>query len=125
MKKLEEKILKKIYKLETKKTFLEVATKTFIIIAFLFVSAISLRLLIAGYMEQRTFDVLEIFSEDMEVIKQYMGETLETFYIETPRETFLFFALSSIALVLAVLTLAKNFEKIRNRIEAIVKFWNK
>lgn len=123
MKKLEKKILKKVYSFEVKRTITEIIFRIGSIILVVAAGIIVIQSLIRQLMEQQTLDMFEIFQEDREIIKQYLGDILNTFYQELPKNETLLGILIFILLVLLILIFIRNFEKITNRIKAIKKYW--
>lgn len=125
MTKLEDKIIKKIYKEETQKTVFEVFVRSFLISISILVGIILIRLIFAQYVEQKTLDVLEIFNEDLEIIRNYMGDVITTLYHETPKDLLVLLIAFFTIFVLATLTFIRKFGKIRNKLRSISKFWFK
>lgn len=122
-KKLEEKILKKVYRFEAKRTLSEISLKS---IAFIF---LGLAIFIFGSIlyeilkEQKTFDLFEIFSEDFEVIKKYFFDNVSLIFFEMPKALLIiiFFLISFFIFLL--LTMIKNFKKIKNRVKSLLKYF--
>ncbi|MCX7881084.1 MAG: hypothetical protein N2482_01040 [Patescibacteria group bacterium] len=124
-KNLEKKILDRVYRFETKKTVGEILLKgaTFLFLGFtvFILGSIFYEIL----KEQTTFDLLEIFSEDFEVIKKYFFETVYIFYLELPKIILiLLLILISIFFYLSW-QLFKNFNKIKNKVISLIKFWRR
>lgn len=124
MKKLEKKILKKVYAFETKKTItellIEIGSICIVIIAGVFIVSSLIKQLI----EQQSLDMFQIFQEDKEIIKQYLGDVLNTFYQELPKNEAMWSIILTILFIFLVLIFIHNFEKISNRIKALKKFWS-
>lgn len=124
MKKLEKKILKKVYAFETKRTVTELIIKIgsicIVIIAGVFVVSSLIRQLV----EQQSLDMFQIFQEDREIIRQYLGDVLNTFYQELPKNEAMWSIILTILFIFLVLIFIHNFEKISNRIKALKKFWS-
>ncbi len=124
-KKIEEKIIKKIYQIEIKKTFFDLFSKIFFILLFLFSTLIFFMVFIDVLQEQNSFDLLSFFNDDFEIIKKYFFSNLITFYNELPKELILFLIIS-ITLLLSLITIFfKNFKKIKNKLKSIYKFYKK
>ncbi len=121
--KLEEKIINKVYKLEAKRTFLEVFFKILGVIILLLVIFITSKIIFEIFVEEKTFSLLEIFQENIEVIKKYFFDTVFVFYQETPKLLVLLLIVSFIVLLILLLTIIKNFDKIRNKLKSIYKHW--
>lgn len=125
MKKLEKKILDKVYRFETKRTIKETVVKTGLIL---------LSLLTLGYVAYSVFqqlqsaqalDLLQLFQEDFETIKMYIAEVADTLYQELPKNEIVILLIAFITLIILLLFFAKNFAKIKQRTKAIIKFWFK
>lgn len=123
MKKLEDKILSKVYQFETRRTIFEVIIRIAALIVLLLAGIFVFQVLYTALIEQKTLDVLQIFAEDIETIRDYFGEVLSTLYEETPKDVLLLLVAIMILLILAILTLIVNFEKIKRRTKSILKFW--
>ncbi len=121
--KLEEKIINKVYKLEAKRTFLEVFLKILGVIISLLVVFVTSKIIFEIFVEEKTFSLLEIFQENIEVIKKYFFDTVFVFYQETPKLLVLVLVVSFIVLLILLLTIIKNFGKIRNKLKSICKHW--
>jgi hypothetical protein len=122
MVKLEEKIVKKVYEYEGKRTFIEVAWKMLSVVIigglwFFFGFA-----LIEILKRQQTLDILELFAEDREVIKIYWKDILEVFSYEIPRELAIPFVLFLGIFILLILLFLKNFGKMRRRVQSILEY---
>ena len=125
MKKLEKKILKKVYFWEAKKTVFDLVLKM-----ILFFSS-GLFLLIFGQIffeilnEQKTFDLLNFFSEDFEVVKKYFLDYIFIFFFEMPKFLLLLLLLFLAIFSLVILTLIKNFYILKNKVKSFLKFIKK
>jgi hypothetical protein len=122
---LEKNILKKVYKYEAKKTY-----KTILILWAIFFLAQFLIFILGSTLyhvlkQQETLDLLDLFNENFEIIKENFFDVLYVFYVESPH--FLLFAFISVLLgLLATLFFGiKNFRKIKKRLSAINKFFEK
>jgi len=125
MKKLEKKILKKVYFWEAKKTVFDLVLKM-----ILFFSS-GLFLLIFGQIffeilnEQKTLDLLNFFSEDFEVVKKYFLDNIFIFFFEMPKFLLLLLLLFLAIFSLVILTLIKNFYILKNKVKSFLKFFKK
>lgn len=125
MKKLEDKILKKVYWFETKKIIREVTTKIMIIFLGGFLSFILFSLLIDSLMAQGSFDLLDIFSDDLEVVRRYFFDNILIFFEETPKLILLLTIVSVVFTFLLTLILIKNLKIIKNKVKSIINYWFK
>jgi len=125
MKKLEDKIIKKIYRIETEKTIGriigEVALISFIILSSVFIFSIIVEIL----NEQASFDLFDFLRDDFEVIKNNLFNNSLLFIQELPQ--LLTYILIGLLLLLIWLLyiLLKNFSKIKNKLVSLYKFWFK
>lgn len=124
-KKIEEKIIKKIYQIETKKTFFNLFLRIFFILLFLFSSLIFTLVLVDILKEQKSFDLLDFLKDDFEVVKKYFYSNLIVFYNELPKELILFLIGSITLLLIIIFFFLKNFKKIKNKLKSIYKFYKK
>lgn len=125
MKNNHDKILEKIYRYETKKTLVDIFFKiiSFIfIIIFFYLFLISL---IEILNEQRSFDLLFFFKENLEVFQKYFLENILIFFEEIPKLILLIFILLMILLVKFVFNLKNNLKKIIFKLKSIYKFFKK
>jgi len=125
MKKLEKKILKKVYFWEAKRTIFDLFLKM-----ILFFSS-GLFLLIFGQIffeildEQKTLDLLNFFNEDFEVVKKYFLDNVFIFFFEMPKFLLLLLLLFFAIFSLVILTLIKNFYILKNKVKSFLKFFKK
>ena len=125
MKKLEDKIIRKIYRIETEKTIGriigEVALISFIILSSVFIFSIIVEIL----NEQASFDLFDFLRDDFEVIKNNLFNNSLLFIQELPQ--LLTYILIGLLLLLIWLLyiLLKNFSKIKNKLVSLYKFWFK
>lgn len=123
MKKLEKKILKKIYQFEVKRTATEIFFKSaafiFFGLAFFLLGSIFYEIL----KEQKTFDLFEIFSEDFEVIKRYFLDNIWLVFFELPKILLIILLIFTSLFIFLILTMVNNFKKIKNRVKSLLKHW--
>lgn len=125
MKKLEKKIIRRVYKLETKRTIAKVVGEIFLVAlvasALLFIFSIIIDIL--NY--QSSFDLLDFFKDDFEMVRDYFFNNLSLFVQELPPPLMLVLILLLTILALLMYMLLKNFKKIKNKAVSIYKFWLK
>ncbi|MBI4973696.1 hypothetical protein HZC27_03750 [Candidatus Roizmanbacteria bacterium] len=125
MKKLEDKIINKMYVLETKKTGLSLITKT-ILFFFFGLSAIFLtQILVEVFFETGSDNVFEILQEDWQVVAKHGVDIIFSLYQEIPKPLILIIFVSFGISLLALLTFIKNFGKIRYKVIALSQYWKK
>ncbi len=123
MKKLENKILKKVYLYEVKKTAFEIAARVIGVIIFGLIALVFGLSLFEIFSEQSSFDFLQILNEDFEVIKKFFIDSLYVFYLETPKLLMFLFVTGVFLLFLIIIHTVKQLEKIKNRIKSILKYF--
>lgn len=123
--KLEKKILKKVYQLEAKRTFFEIVLKLITFLFFGLAAFILVDILSEILKKQKTFDLLEIFTEDFEVIKKYFFETVYVFYLEIPKIILILFLIFIAIFFYLIYQLIKNYSIIKNKVISLIKFWTK
>ena len=122
---LEEKVMKKIYFLETRKTLMETVIKTLILIVLILNLWIFFDIFFSLLKEQKTFDLLSLLKEDLEVIRRYFFDNLNIFFLEIPKVILAIFLLLILLLFLFILKLKKRCIIIKNKIISLIKFWQK
>jgi len=125
MNKLEDKIINRIYKLETKKTFSYMLSRVFFIFLFIFLFFVFTSVTVDILNEQRSFDLLVFFRDDFEVMKKYFTINLMDFFQEMPQPLTLVSLITLAVLSIAVFMLIRNFNKIKNKLISIYKFYKK
>jgi len=123
MKKIEDKIIKKVFVYETKKTFFQGILK---IVFFIIISFLTVIIGQAAYeiiKESGSLDFVAIFGEDIEIIQKNLGDSMYVFFQETPKLLILLIFIGLAALIYLVLTFVKKYPIIRNRVKALLKFW--
>ncbi len=123
--KLEDKIVKKVFVLETKKTAGEIFLRILGILVFAFVIFFIGSIIFEIFQEQRTLDLLEIFQEDIEIVRRYSFDVISQFYRETPKELVAILITGIVVILILLFNIARNFEKIRNKLLSIFGFWFK
>lgn len=125
MKKLENKILKKVFVLETKRTTVEIIMRVVSILVLIGVVVFIIADIVNTLVQQQTLDVLQLFQEDREIVQKYFSEIMSTLYIELPKFEIVLSIVLFLAIVLFVLLFIKNFVRIKNKILILKKYWLK
>ncbi len=125
MKKLENRIINKIYKLETKKTLSQILGEVIFIIFIIFSSIFIFFIIIEILNEQRSFDLFDFYRDDLEVIKQYFFQNTSLFIRELPFPLICILIILVIVFILLIYILFKNFNKNKNKLVSLYKFWFK
>jgi hypothetical protein len=121
----EKDILKKVYKYEAKKTYKTILTLWIIFIIAQFLIVIIGSSLYDTLKQQQTLDLLQLFNEDFEVIRDNIADVLYAFYIESPLLLTLLFGIVLITFFGIIFFVIKNFRKIKNRLASINKYFSK
>ncbi len=125
MKELNKKIINKVYSFEAKRTleqiFLRLFLGLFFLLSLLFFGSIIRSILI----QQESFDLLLILSQDMEVVRKFLIDDLFIFFNELPKTLLLFFLAALILLFLLIWSMIKNYKKNSNKLRSIISFWKK
>jgi len=125
MKNLEKKILKKVYFWEAKRTVFDLVLKMILFFSsglFLFILG---EIFFEILNEQKTFDLLNFFNEDFEVVKKYFLDNIFIFFFEIPKFLLLLILLFLVIFSLISLTLIKNFYILKNKVKSFLKFIKK
>lgn len=125
MKKLEDKILKKVFVFETKKTTSEMVSKIAVFVILGFLIFIFAAVIIDILNEQKMFDLFELFQENFEVVRRYFFEVFYTFYQGIPKIILYILLFLVLILITLIYLFIKNFAYLKNRIKSIIKFWFK
>ncbi len=123
MKKLEDRIVKKIFVMETKRTLTEIVIRTAMIIVLALLSVFLVSDIITILVEQQTLDILQLFQEKREVIQKYFGEVMSTLYIEMPKVEIAVTVIIFVLVISCVLLFVKHYKKIKNKVSALKNYW--
>lgn len=116
---LEDNIIKKVYSYEKKRTELSILKYTsFILLLGGLIVFLTYQILMILY-QQATLDLLEIFQEDLDVIRTNIWDVLQTFYAESPIELLASLFVFIVILVIVLFFLTRNFSKIKNRTKTL------
>lgn len=121
MKSLEKKILNKVYFWEAKRTVFDLILKIILFFSsglfFLILGEIFIEIL----KEQKTWDLLNFFNEDFEVIKKYFLDNIFIFWLEIPKFLLLLILFFLVLFSLIILTLIQNFHILKNKVKSLIK----
>ena len=123
MRQLEKKIIKRVYFFETRQTLLQLIIRLIAIISFSLGGILLGVIIVQELIEQQTFDVLEIFFEDLGIIRENIREVTATFFLEAPIFEIVLAISALIATVFLVLKFIQNFSRVKNKVNSIIKFW--
>jgi hypothetical protein len=122
---LKKKIISKVYHEETKKISFAFFTWIFFVVFIFFLMAITYQVILEILIEQKSFNLIEILTEDVDVFRFYFANNLVTFFQEIPKFLLFLFLLSVFILLWLFLMLKKNFKMIKNKLLSIYKFYKK
>ena len=125
MKKLEDKIIKKIYRMEAKKTIKQIISEVVLVIAITLSVVFIFSVIVEVLNDQASFDLFDFLRDDFEIIQANFLNNSLLFIQELPLP--LTYILISLLLLLVWLLyiFVKNYNKIKNKIVSIYKFWSK
>lgn len=119
---LEKNIIENIYRLEIKRVMLTLIKYAFLFL-FSILSIITIGTIIIRILnDQQTFDLMEIFKEDWEIIREFLPDVFYVFYTETPKDLIVILFIFTLLLILLVFLIAKNFAKIKNKVNSIIRY---
>lgn len=121
--KLEDRVLKKVYVFETKRTLVSAIVKFLSVGALVCATIIVSGVLIQSLIDRETLSVFEIFREDLDSLPSYIYDTVYVVAVEIPKGQLILLLLGCVSLGLTIITLYKNFRRIRNKIFAILAYW--
>jgi len=125
MKKLEERIIKKIYKIETEKTIGQIISETVLIILITLSSMFIFSVIIEILNEQTSFDLFDFLRDDFETIRDNFFNNSLLFIRELPLPLIYILIGLLLLLIWLLFILAKNSSKIKNKLVSLYKFWLK
>ena len=125
MKKINQKILKKVYGYETKKTAGQIISLIGIFAVVLLAIFLLGSVIVDLVIEQEAVVVFDFFSEDLEVVKKYFFDSVYVFINSIPQLLIFLFLIGILILVLVVYIIIRNFTKIKNKVELLIKFWSR
>ncbi|VVA44433.1 conserved hypothetical protein [Candidatus Roizmanbacteria bacterium] len=125
MKKLENKILNKIYRIETKKTIRQIISEITLIILIALSSLFIFSVIVEILNEQTSFDLFDFLRDDFEIIRDNFFNNLLLFIQELPLPLIYILIGLLLLLIWLLFTLSKNSNKIKNKIVSLYKFWLK
>ncbi len=125
MKKLEDKIINKIYKIEVKKTIGQIIGEVVLIIlvtlSFIFIFSVIVEIL----NEQTSFDRFDFLRDDFETIRDnFLNNSLLFVRELPPLLTYILIGLL-LSLIWLLFISFKNSNKIKNKLVSFYKFWLK
>lgn len=123
MKKLEDKIIKKVYRLETKKTTGYLLSGIILIALLTLTSLVFYLVTVEILQEQKSFDLINFFSEDLDVVKKYLIDNVFYFYQELPQPLTLILLICVFLVLVLIVLFIINFKKLKNKLFSLYKFY--
>lgn len=125
MKKLEDKIIKKIYRMETKKTIEQIISEAVLVIAITLSTVFVFSVIVEVLNDQASFDLFDFLRDDFEIVRDTLFNNSLLFIQELPLP--LIYILIGLLLILSwlIYILIKNYSNIRNKLVSLYKFWTK
>ena len=125
MKTLENKIIKKIYRMETKKTIGQIISETVSVTLIIFSSIFVFSVIVEILNEQASFDLFDFLRDDFEIIWDNLYNNSLLFIEELPMPlTYVLIGLL-LLLIWLLFVIIKNFNRIKNKLISLYKFWFK
>jgi len=112
-----------VYIMETRKTTWSFISKLLLFLVSGFTAFLFTQVLVELFMEERTFNVLEILSDDWEAVSHHLGDIMFVLFAETPKIILLVIFLAVFAACAVVLTFVNNFGKMRHKVNALLRYW--
>ncbi|MDO9028117.1 MAG: hypothetical protein Q7U68_04560 [Candidatus Roizmanbacteria bacterium] len=125
MKKLEDRIIKKIYRIETEKTIGQIISEAALIILIVLSSMFIFSVIVEILNEQASFDLFDFLRDDFETIRDNFFNNSLLFIQELPLPLIYILIGLLLLLIWLLFILAKNSNKIKNKLVSIYKFWFK
>jgi hypothetical protein len=125
MRKLEDKIIKKIYRIETEKTFGQIISEAILIVLITLSSIFIFSIIVEILNEQTSFDLFDFLRDDLEIIKDNFFNNFLLFIQELPLPLIYILIGLLLLLIWLLFVSVKNFNKIKNKLVSIYKFWFK
>jgi len=123
MRQLEKKIIKGVYFFETRQILLQLIIRLMAVISFSLGGILLGVIIVQELIQQQTFDVLELFFEDLGIIRENIGEVIATFFQEAPIVEIILSIFAMITTSFLVLKFSQNFSRVKNKVNSIIKFW--
>lgn len=125
MKKLEDRIIKKIYRIETEKTMGQIISEAALIILVSLSSIFIFSVIVEILNGQASFDLFDFLRDDFETIRDNFFNNSLLFVQELPLPLIYILIGLLLLLIWLLFILAKNSNKIKNKLVSIYKFWFK
>lgn len=125
MKQLEKKIIKKVFRYEIKRISFELILRTISLGLVGFFSVLMLTSLIQQLIDQKTFDLFQLFNEDMEAIITHIDDVFETLGYEIPFDLVFLSIICLVILFILIVLVIQNYKRMMNTLCSIIKLLKK
>jgi heme/copper-type cytochrome/quinol oxidase subunit 4 len=119
MKKLEDKILDKVYSYEKKRTTVQILYSVCFTVVIVILSVQLILWILEALTEQGTLPLVELFMDDTETLKDNIGYLINIVYEDTPKHLVFFLILAIITLIIIGVMAGRKLPKIRRKIRKI------
>lgn len=119
---IESSIMKRVYRLEKKKTLLTISEYVILIGTFVILGFTTIVTLLTILQQREILDLFELFTQDKETINRYFFDTLNTIYIETPKEYVFLSAIFVICTIVVLILFTKRLPTLWHKLQSIRKF---
>lgn len=123
--KLEDIIVNKVYRMETKITTWYVVSRLLLFLLGTLTIFILVSVAYDIFIEQRSFDLIDFKGDDFEVINRYFTDNLSVFIEEAPKELLLILILTITGFVYLIHKVRGSYRKMKNKLISIYKFYKK
>ncbi len=122
---LQNKVLKKVYFWELKKTTIDLFLKIILMLGIGFFLLIFFEIFFEILQEQKSFDLFNFYGEDFEVIKRYFLDNVYVFWMEIPKYLLLIILFLFLIFLYLFLTFIKNWSILKNKVKSLINFFRK
>lgn len=122
---LESTIMNKIYRHERRRTVLTILEYVLLIGTLLILAATTTITLYSMLAQREIFALFELFTQDPETINRYLFDTLQTIYIETPKEYVLSTLILVMCTIIILILFGKRLPTLWHKLQSIRKFSNR
>lgn len=120
---LDNQIVRSVYSFETKRTSIRFAATLLALSILILIGTISWMAAYEILAERHTLDLLELFREDWEIIREYFREVFFTFYADLPKDKTAFGIIAAIGVLIIIFSLIFHLKKILHRFFSLFKYW--
>lgn len=123
--KLTKRVMKKIVAYEVKKTRTWFFKVSLGLLLALIIFLVSFWLTASQLIQSRTLELLSLFKDDIEIVRDYWQDTLVTVWEELPRNIIFICDASIVFLIALFIFLKKKFPFVKNMVSSLNKYRKK